>query len=82
MGRVQGKTALVTGAASGIGAATAHMLAREGANVVALDIDAEGAARIAAELAANGADTLHLHHDVTSGEQRGCHLRIASLSHR
>ena len=47
MGRVGGKFAFVTGAASGIGRASAEMLAAEGASVVLADIDAEGAARAA-----------------------------------
>lgn len=38
MGQVQGKVALVTGGASGIGAASAETLAREGAKVVVTDI--------------------------------------------
>ncbi len=45
-----GKTALVTGAASGMGAATARLLRARGASVVVLDIDRGGAERISAEL--------------------------------
>lgn len=37
--KLQGKTAIITGAAAGIGAASAALFAREGANVVAVDID-------------------------------------------
>jgi NAD(P)-dependent dehydrogenase (short-subunit alcohol dehydrogenase family) len=51
-GRVCGKVALVTGAASGIGRATALLLAREGARVVVTDLDGAGAARVAAEVTA------------------------------
>jgi NAD(P)-dependent dehydrogenase (short-subunit alcohol dehydrogenase family) len=46
------KVALVTGAASGIGRATAELFAREGAHVVASDLDAEGGTRVAEELGA------------------------------
>lgn len=45
-----GRTAVVTGAASGIGAACARSLAAAGATVVAADVDADGAARIADEV--------------------------------
>lgn len=55
MGRLQGKTALVTGAARGIGEATAAALVREGARVLLTDVrDAEGRA-VAARLGADAA---------------------------
>jgi NAD(P)-dependent dehydrogenase (short-subunit alcohol dehydrogenase family) len=50
MGRLEGKVAIVTGAGSGIGEATARLMAREGAAVVVADIDAAEAARVAGQL--------------------------------
>lgn len=60
MGQVEGKVALVTGGASGIGAATARVLAREGAKVVITDLDDGGGTALAAQLGGH-----YIHHDVT-----------------
>jgi 3-oxoacyl-[acyl-carrier protein] reductase len=63
-----GKTIIITGAASGIGAATAAIFAREGANVVCADINAEGARKTAAAIEGRGrnARSLAIATDVTS----------------
>ncbi len=65
MGRLDGKTALVTGAASGIGRRTAERFVEEGARVAMTDIDAGGLAEAAAPL---GEAAIALAHDVTSEE--------------
>ncbi len=59
------KTAIVTGAASGIGRATAAALARAGARVVVADIDAQGGEATAAALRADGLQADYLHVDMT-----------------
>ena len=61
----QGKTLFITGAASGIGKATADAFAREGANVVATDIDDAGAASVAQSVDQKGSGSLGLRCDVT-----------------
>jgi 3-oxoacyl-[acyl-carrier protein] reductase len=64
-----GKTILITGAASGIGRATALIFAREGANVVCADINAHGADETAAAVNAAGSQALALTTDVTARAQ-------------
>jgi NAD(P)-dependent dehydrogenase (short-subunit alcohol dehydrogenase family) len=64
--RFRDQVAVVTGAAVGIGGAAAEMFAREGARVVALDIDRGGLAAMERKLLAAGAETLALPCDATS----------------
>jgi NAD(P)-dependent dehydrogenase (short-subunit alcohol dehydrogenase family) len=67
MGRVENKIALVTGAAQGLGAAVAMLLAREGADLVVTDINYEGVTALAAEIAADGSrEAIALEQDVSS----------------
>jgi 3-oxoacyl-[acyl-carrier protein] reductase len=54
---VAGKKALITGAASGMGRATAHLLAREGAHVAVTDLDLAACEKIVAEIDAAGFTT-------------------------
>jgi NAD(P)-dependent dehydrogenase (short-subunit alcohol dehydrogenase family) len=65
MGRLAGKAAVVTGAANGIGRATALVFADEGARLVATDIDAAGLDSLRGELEAKGADTATVVGDVS-----------------
>lgn len=66
MGRLKGKVALVTGAASGIGRATAETLAREGARVIATDMNETGVSAVAQEIRSAGGLARALVQDVTS----------------
>jgi len=66
MGRVQGKIALVTGAASGIGRGCAETLAREGATVIATDVQDAKGETLVAEIGKAGGTAIFLHHDTTS----------------
>jgi NAD(P)-dependent dehydrogenase (short-subunit alcohol dehydrogenase family) len=64
-GRLSGKVALVTGAASGIGRASALVLAGEGARVACADLNAEGAEAVAKEIARAGGEAIGLRLDVS-----------------
>ena len=76
MGQVDGKVALVTGGASGIGAACAKTLAREGAKVVITDIDDRGGAEVVKAITGAGGEAVYLRQDVTE-EPRWIDLRWA-----
>ena len=64
-----GKTVIITGAASGIGRATALIFAREGANVVCADLNEAGAGETAGQVNGKGSQALAVKTDVTAREQ-------------
>ncbi|MCA1397749.1 glucose 1-dehydrogenase [Bradyrhizobium sp. BRP56] len=68
-GQVEGKVALVTGGASGIGEAIVELLAQEGATVIATDIDELRGPELAARLTKAGRNVTFLPQDVTSEER-------------
>jgi 3-oxoacyl-[acyl-carrier protein] reductase len=68
-GSLSGLAALVTGAASGMGRATAELLARQGAKVAVTDRDEAGAAQVAEALAAEGMSAAAWALDVTDPAQ-------------
>jgi NAD(P)-dependent dehydrogenase (short-subunit alcohol dehydrogenase family) len=70
MKRFEGKKVVITGAASGIGRATADRIAQEGGTVALMDINAEGVERAAKDIAAQyGVKALHYPMDVTNSAQ-------------
>jgi NAD(P)-dependent dehydrogenase (short-subunit alcohol dehydrogenase family) len=68
MSRLAGKSAVITGAAKGIGRATADLFATEGARLVATDIDAAGLERLHADLEARGAECAIVVGDVSKAD--------------
>ena len=79
-GRFAGKTVIVTGAASGIGRATASRIAREGGRVVAVDISAERLDEFAAELP--DAEIVTVAGDITKQESVDAIVAAAGKPHR
>lgn len=68
MGKLQDKVAIITGGASGIGAATASLFVKEGAKVVVLDWNEENGQAFADELKGQGAEAIFVKADVASEE--------------
>lgn len=65
MGRVEGKVALITGTASGIGKATAKLFAREGAKIVCADVNGPGAQATVDEIKAAGGEAVSVQADIS-----------------
>jgi 3-oxoacyl-[acyl-carrier protein] reductase len=67
--RLQGKTAIVTGAAKGIGRAIAELFAKESAQVVICDIDVSNGERVASLIQSQGGDAVFVRCDVSQEDQ-------------
>ena len=76
--RLEGKTALVTGAGSGIGKAISLVYAREGARVMTSDINEEAAQAVAAQIEDSGGEARSIRTDTTSEEDVRAAIRATA----
>lgn len=79
--QIQGQAALVTGGGSGLGAETARQLARRGARVAVLDINADAARRVADAIVQAGGQALGLACDITSTAAVEAAIAAAAEAH-
>jgi NAD(P)-dependent dehydrogenase (short-subunit alcohol dehydrogenase family) len=75
--KLDGKTAVITGAASGMGRAAALLFAAEGANVVVADVNADGGRAVVTEIESAGGQALFVHTDVSNAQQVQALIRAA-----
>jgi NAD(P)-dependent dehydrogenase (short-subunit alcohol dehydrogenase family) len=69
MGRLDGRVALITGAASGMGSVAARTFASEGASVVLADVMDEAGGTVAGEITGSGGEAVYVHADVSDDDQ-------------
>ncbi|MYE54206.1 MAG: SDR family NAD(P)-dependent oxidoreductase, partial [Chloroflexi bacterium] len=78
--RLEGKVAIITGAAGSMGAEEARLFAREGAKVVIADVFDDDGRQVEAEIAEAGGEAIYVHADVT-GEDDWDRLISETVSH-
>jgi NAD(P)-dependent dehydrogenase (short-subunit alcohol dehydrogenase family) len=79
MGQLDGQIAIVTGGSGGIGTGLCRALGGHGATVIVVDIDGEGAARVAGELTAAGGSAESRRVDVTSPDEVSALVREVAV---
>jgi 3-oxoacyl-[acyl-carrier protein] reductase len=75
--RLKDKVAIITGAASGIGRATAILFAQEGAKVVVADVNDEGGKETVSLISKQGGEAIFVHTDVTKFDQSAELIKFA-----
>ncbi len=75
--RIEGKVAIVTGAASGIGKATAEVFAKQGAKVVVADINLTDAEKVAAGITESGGEAIAVKADVANARDIEAMIALA-----
>ncbi len=81
MGRLDGKVAIITGAASGMGRAMARLFAAEGARLVLADVDMSGGEAVTGDIKANGGDAVFRRVDVSRAAEVEALVRAALDAH-